>query len=208
MFPRPFCCRAAAAMIPISLFTSLLSLQPLSLGNESQASLWVSLRACKFLGPIRTKKKKSQFFLSYPLSWPLGTNPKLRAILPSQAPRYQHPCASQGSLVAQAKQHLRDTLTSPDLPHATPLSPERSCFVVCRQHTRCSGDLLSHSRGYNEGWGWRCGICSPKEPLGGPLGSVWEEEKQDNKTLSCVPRESHPSPGPGVAGAETPLESG
>lgn len=105
-FPGLFCCRAPAAMIPISLLTSLLSLQPLSLGNESQASLWVSLRACKFLRPIRTEKKES-IFLSYPLSWPLGTNPKPRAVCPSQAPRYQHPCASQGSLVVQEKQHLR-----------------------------------------------------------------------------------------------------
>lgn len=24
------------------------------------------------------------------------------------------------------------------------------------------GHLLSHSRGYDEGWGWMCGICSPK----------------------------------------------
>lgn len=39
---------------------------------------------------------------------------------------------------------------------------------MCRQHTRCSGELLSHSRGYNEGWGWTCGICSPKEP-----GGLW-----------------------------------
>lgn len=42
----------------------------------------------------------------------------------------------------------------------------------------------------------------------GPLGSVGEEKKQDNKTLRHVPRESHLSPDAGVAAAETPLESG
>lgn len=105
--------------------------------------LCVPVNSWGLLGP----KKKESIFLSYPLCWPLGTNPKLRAIPPSQAPRYQHPAASQGSLVAQAKQHLRDTLAAPDLPHATPVPPERSCFVVCRRHTRCSGGLLSHSPG-------------------------------------------------------------
>lgn len=63
MFSRPFCCRTPAAMTPIPPFASLLSLQPLSPGNESQASLWVSLRACKFLGPIRTGKKKVNFLV-------------------------------------------------------------------------------------------------------------------------------------------------
>lgn len=63
MFSRTFLLwNSCSKMTPISLLASLPSLQPLSPSNESQASLWVSLRACKFLGPIRTKKKKKSQF--------------------------------------------------------------------------------------------------------------------------------------------------
>lgn len=65
------------------------------------------------------------------------------------------------------------------------------------------GDLLPRSQGYREGWGGGVGLAAPRSP-----GSVWEEEEQDNKTLRSVPRESHPSPDPGEAAAETPLEFG
>lgn len=131
IFSSPFCCTTPAVNDSNLLLASLLSLQPLC---ESQASLWVSLRACKFLGPIRTKNKKS-IFLSYPLSWPLGTNPKPTAIPPFQPARYQHPCACQGKAALQAHFGISN------LPRATPLSPERRCFV-CKQHMRCSGGFV------------------------------------------------------------------
>lgn len=121
--------------------------------------LCVPVNSWGLLGP---EKKVNFLVLSSFLAF--RNRPKAHSNSPFPTPRYQHPCASQGSLVAWAKQHLRDTLPSPNFPHATPC-PQRGGVLLCASSTRgAQGVLLSHSQGYHVGWGWMCGIYSPREP--------------------------------------------
>lgn len=151
-------------------------------------------------GPLGgRKKKKKSIFLSFPLLWPLGTNPKPTAIPP-------FPSHLVSSVLAHPKARWRRgrTDTSGALRHLLicplpPPCPGRGDVLLCASSTRdAPGDLLSHPRGpavaprgTMRAGGRTRGVCSPKEP-GCLRGLHGRRRKKTTKhpaacRMNCIP---------------------